>query len=79
MTTGLMQHSRGRLRELKLVQGRTDEGERTGRLIHERIARQLDQLQEVGQLARPLTVGAVARFDLLPVAGISPPVTHRTR
>ncbi len=79
MTTELMQHSLEQLRALRLVQGRADEGERTGRIIHERIARQLEQLQEVGQRARPLTVEAVARFDLLPVAGLSPPSTHRNR
>jgi hypothetical protein len=66
-----MQHSLGQMRALRLVQGRSAEGERTGRIIRERIAKQIEQLQELGLLAMPLKVDDVARFDLLPVIGVS--------
>ncbi len=71
MDSGLMQHSLGQMRALRLVQGRSAEGERTGRIIRERIAKQIEQLQELGLLAMPLKVDDVARFDLLPVIGVS--------
>lgn len=71
MDPALMQHSLGKMRALRLVQGSSAEGERTGRIIRERIARQIEQLQDLGLLARPLEVDDVARFDLLPVIGVS--------
>jgi NitT/TauT family transport system substrate-binding protein len=71
MDSGLMQHSLGQMRALRLVQGSSAEGERTGRIIRERIAKQIEQLQELGLLAKPLSVDDVARFDLLPVIGVS--------
>lgn len=71
MSPSLMRHSLGQMRALRLVQGRSTESERTGRIIRERIAKQIEQLQELGLLAKPLSVDDVARFDLLPVAGVS--------
>jgi NitT/TauT family transport system substrate-binding protein len=71
MDLALMRHSLAQMRELRLVQGSSAEGERTGRIIRERIARQISQLQELGLLGRPLEVDDVARFDLLPVIGVS--------
>ena len=71
MYPALMQHSLGQMRALRLVQGSSAEGERTGRIIRERIAKQIEQLQELGLLAKTLSVDDVARFDLLPVIGVS--------
>lgn len=79
MTPELMRHSLEQMRALRLVQGRSADGERTGRIIHERIARQIEQLDQVGQLARPLSVGDVARFDLLPVLTTPTSATSRTQ
>ncbi len=77
MTSELMQHSLQQMRALRLVEGRAEQGERTGRIVRERVARQIDQLRQSGQLARPLDVEDVARFDLLPAAGISAPATPK--
>lgn len=73
MQPALMQHSLERMRALRLVQGREAEGERIGRIIRERIGKQIEQLQQLDLLARPLEIDEVARFDLLPVAGVSSP------
>jgi len=71
MDPELMRHSLAQMCALRLVQGSSAEGERTGRIIRERIAKQIEQLQELGLLGRSLEVDDVARFDLLPVIGVS--------
>lgn len=66
MTPGVMSYSLGAMKSLGLVQGRADQGERTGLITRERIAAQLKILTELGQLTKPLTVDDVAVFDLVP-------------
>lgn len=78
MPREVMEHGLARMRELHLVDGRVSEGERTGRIVRDRIAGQIDQLQRLKLLERNVEVDEVARFDLLPVAGMPDPTQPQT-
>ncbi len=78
MPREVMEHGLARMRELHLVDGRASEGERTGRIVRDRIASQIDQLQRLKLLERNVEVDEVARFDLLPVAGTPDPSRPQT-
>ncbi len=67
MSREVMARGLAMMRELRLVQGRTEDRERIGRIVADRIGRQIEQLQQFNQLARLVTVDEVARFDLVPV------------
>ncbi len=72
MAEETMLHSLARMRELRLVEGRAAEGERTGRIARERIARDLERMQATGLVDGALSLSAVARFDLVPIEGAYP-------
>lgn len=66
MTPDVMAFSRDAMKSLRLVQGDPARGEHTGQITRERIARQIEILQSLGQLGKPLTVEDVAAFGLAP-------------
>ena len=66
MTPDVMAFSREAMKSLRLVQGDPARGERTGLITRERIARQIEILQSLGQLGKPLAVEDVAAFGLAP-------------
>lgn len=66
MTPDVMTYSRDAMKSLHLVQGDPAHGERTGQITRERIARQIEILQSLGQLGRPVTVDEVAVFGFAP-------------
>ena len=66
MTPDVMAYSRDAMSRLRLVQGDPARGERTGQITRERLARQIDILQSLGQLGRSVTVDEVAAFGLAP-------------
>ena len=66
MTPDVMAFSREAMKTLRLVQGDPARGERTGLITRERIARQIEILQSLGQLGKALTVEDVAAFGLAP-------------
>ncbi len=72
MAREVMEHGLAMMRELRLVQGRREDHERTGRIVADRIAGQIEQLRQFNQLARPVAVDEVARFDLVPVEDSRP-------
>jgi len=66
MTPDVMAFSREAMKSLRLVQGDPARGERTGLITRERIAQQIETLQSLGQLGKPLQVDDVAAFGLVP-------------
>ena len=66
MTPDVMAFSRAAMKDMHLVQGDPARGERTGQITRERIARQLEILQSLGQLGRSLAVEDVAAFGFAP-------------
>jgi len=66
MTPEVMAFSRDAMKSLRLVQGDPARGERTGLITRERIAQQIETLQSLGQLGKPLTVDDVAAFGFAP-------------
>ncbi len=66
MTPEVMAFSRDALKALRLVQGDPTKGERTGQITRERIAKQIEILQSLGQLGRSLTVDDVAVLGYAP-------------
>jgi NitT/TauT family transport system substrate-binding protein len=65
MSPELMAYSLGAMKELHLVEGDAAKGERAGLITRERIAAQIEILQSLGQLERPVTVDDVAVFDFV--------------
>lgn len=58
--------SRAAMKEFQLVLGDPERGEAMGQLTRPRLARQIEVLQEVGVLERPISVDDVATFEFLP-------------
>jgi NitT/TauT family transport system substrate-binding protein len=68
MTPDIMNYSLGAMKKLHLVQGDRAKGERTGLITRERIATQIETLQSLDQLKKPVSVDDVAVFDFVPAA-----------
>jgi NitT/TauT family transport system substrate-binding protein len=66
MTPDVMAFSRDAMKSLRLVQGDPARGERTGQITRARIAHQIETLQSLGQLGKPLQVEDVAAFGFAP-------------
>lgn len=56
MTPEVMEFSRGAMKRMRLVQGDPARGERTGQITRERMLHQIETLQSLGQLGRPVTI-----------------------
>lgn len=66
MTPAIMAYSLEAMKAMRLVTGDPARGERIGLLTRERVGRQIEILQSLGQLGRPLTVDEVAVFAFVP-------------
>jgi len=67
MTRDVMNYSLSAMRRLHLVEGRSEEGEKTGQIRRERIESQIRILSDLGLLGRELTVDEVADFGIFPL------------
>jgi NitT/TauT family transport system substrate-binding protein len=61
-----MAYSIKAMNDYKLVSGDPAKGEATGQLTAARLQKQIDLLQEVGVLDKPVAVGDVATFEFIP-------------
>lgn len=73
MTPDVMAFSLDAMKSLRLVQGNAVAGECTGLITRERLQKQIETLQNLGQLGKPLTVDEVATFAFVPPAPAAGP------
>lgn len=66
LTPEFMAYSIEAMKEYKLVAGDPAKGEEIGQLTAARLEKQIELLQEVGVLDKPVTVADVATFEFLP-------------
>ena len=66
LTPEFMAYSIKAMNEYKLVAGDPAKGEYTGLITEARLQKQIDLLQEVGVLDKPVAVTDVATFEFIP-------------
>jgi hypothetical protein len=66
MIPEVMNYSLAAMKRLRLVQGDSAKGERTGLITRERITQQIEILDSLGLLEKKVSVDDVAVFDFVP-------------